>query len=262
LLKAWRVVRPGDVVVDFGAGTGHLGLLVAWACPEAFVICLERKQWTSDAAEKRIAESGLANCVALCGDIGDLEAYLRARGCGGFQVGLGLHTCGLLTDLVLECCEAHGASFLLCPCCYGQVVDGGSTVGGDGVPRARPRSAGVGAALSGEQMALLARGGDMTVRADDEGFPDTPRFKVARACMRVVDLDRLAWCREHRGAGVRLGMAALDPPACSPKNNVVIGVRPERRRRAGLSLGLGWGLGIGLGLGIITIAGIVRLRKR
>ena len=36
------VVRPGDVIVDFGSGGGHLGLAVAHALPECRVVLMDR----------------------------------------------------------------------------------------------------------------------------------------------------------------------------------------------------------------------------
>ena len=53
--------------------------------------------------------------------------------CGGFDIGVSLHACGLATDLVLAKClsapagpngpagPSGPASFVCCPCCYGAV---------------------------------------------------------------------------------------------------------------------------------------------
>jgi hypothetical protein len=37
-----------------------------------------------------------------------------------FDLGFCLHACGMLTDWVQEICVAARASYVLCPCCYGQ----------------------------------------------------------------------------------------------------------------------------------------------
>lgn len=44
LARAARLIAaPGDVIVEFGAGGGHLGLLLAFMMPECTVILLDRK---------------------------------------------------------------------------------------------------------------------------------------------------------------------------------------------------------------------------
>ena len=230
VLRDWHAIQEGDLVVDFGAGTGHLGILIAWLFPRCDVVCLERKAWTASVAEERAALGGLANCTVVCGGIDALEAYLSEGEGRSFNLGVGLHTCGLLTDVILECCVRHGAGFVLSPCCYGQIVEGGSTTGGDGQPRERPRSAAVGAcqALDRTALAIVAKGADMSVKADDERFCSTAKYRTAKQCMEIVDLDRILWFREQAAEGTaRLGMLTLSPPLCSPKNNVIVGVRPS-----------------------------------
>jgi hypothetical protein len=37
-------------------------------------------------------------------------------------MGVGLHFCGLLTDLAQRMCVERGAAYVFCPCCYGKVV--------------------------------------------------------------------------------------------------------------------------------------------
>lgn len=45
-------------VVEFGSGTGHIGLTLAALHPHCEVILAERKEWTSNIADERIAELG------------------------------------------------------------------------------------------------------------------------------------------------------------------------------------------------------------
>jgi len=40
---------------------------------------------------------------------------------GQFNIGTCLHACGVATDLVLQQCLDRGASFVVCPCCYGNI---------------------------------------------------------------------------------------------------------------------------------------------
>lgn len=40
---------------------------------------------------------------------------------GRFDIGVCLHACGVATDLVLQCCLDKNASFVICPCCYGNI---------------------------------------------------------------------------------------------------------------------------------------------
>ncbi len=68
------VARPGDRIVEFGAGSGHLGLLLAHLLPLCHVVLVERKAFRAGLAMRRIAQAGLPN-VELCA--ADAQQYAR-----------------------------------------------------------------------------------------------------------------------------------------------------------------------------------------
>lgn len=135
------IAEPGDRIVEIGAGTGHLGILLAYLLPECHVVLIEREAFRVGLAQKRLQQAGLHN-IELCA--ADAQQYGReaiaarygpvtepydndgnsllapshgpdergslpldsedehavARSVGKpFQIGIGLHTCGLLSDV-------------------------------------------------------------------------------------------------------------------------------------------------------------------
>ena len=113
---ALTTISPGDHIVEFGAGQGHLGLLLAHLRPDCSVTLVEIKAHACEGARARVATLSLLNCAVYEGSV---EAFaLREE---HFDCAVGLHLCGLLTDSVLELAMARRSSVCLVPCCYGQI---------------------------------------------------------------------------------------------------------------------------------------------
>ena len=134
---ATRLLRTGDHCVEFGAGSGHLGLVVAAARPDVHVTLVEIKDGACERARRRLAELDIRNCAVFCGSVDDFAATGALIDCV-----LGLHLCGLLTDSVLELAVARRAAVCVVPCCYGQIVGAiDHARGGSTAPCMHPRSA-------------------------------------------------------------------------------------------------------------------------
>ena len=217
---------PSPKFVEFGSGSGHLGLLIASLRPDSSVVLVEIKQISCESAAARIASAGLTNCSIFHGSVDDF-----ADSHSTFDVAIGLHLCGLLTDSVLELTTRRGALACIVPCCYGQLAGvENHDRGGGTAPRQWPRSTAYRAALGPEGMldfeAVVKSADAVAVGRGGAFDADSPGFAVARRCMACVDADRLLWAREERGYSGRL--AALAPLSCSPKNSVLL-LEPPRR---------------------------------
>ena len=185
-------------------GQGHLGLLLARLRPDCHVTLVECKSYSCDAARERIRQTELLNVCVFNGTVNDFVAAGTA-----FELAVGLHLCGLLTDSVLEVVATRGVAACIVPCCYGQIFgteDHGR--GGSTAPRKAPFSAAYRATL-GEALPLyseVAKGADHVVmRAGGSFDVASVGYATAQRCMRVVDSDRLLWFREQTtevGAGV------------------------------------------------------------
>jgi hypothetical protein len=117
-------------VVEFGAGSGHLGLLLAFLRPtKCHVTLLERKEYACQQATKRANDASLQNITIV-----NTSMHTFAEAEQQFHLGLSLHSCGVLTDAALALCLQHGAAFCLCPCCYGQTA---ANLPADYLPRSR-----------------------------------------------------------------------------------------------------------------------------
>jgi hypothetical protein len=101
--------------VDFCAGGGHLGLVLAALRPDITVVLLDLKQPALDGAERRAAAMSLSNVETFCGAVGD---WPRGR---PFDMALALHSCGGAADAVQAAAIAAGAAYVIAPCCYGFV---------------------------------------------------------------------------------------------------------------------------------------------
>ncbi|MPC24693.1 Glutathione S-transferase C-terminal domain-containing [Portunus trituberculatus] len=194
------LAKPGHTIVDFCAGAGHVGIPLAQCLPDCHILLVENKTPSLERARVRVQQLGLKNVSFIQSNLD----YFR----GSFDIGVSLHACGAATDLVLGKCVAKQAAFVVVPCCYGSIRPNHVV--------SYPRSLAFHALqLTPEQYLTLGHAADQTHGSDN------PKTAQGQRCMRVVDGDRLAEVRE---AGYKAALALMQPPTCSPKNHLLLGV--------------------------------------
>lgn len=194
-----ELARPGNTIVDFCSGTGHVGIVLAHTLPDCQVILIENKEESLLRAQNRSVELGLQN-------IGFIQANLDYF-TGPFDIGVGLHACGVATDMVMEHCIQARAAFVISPCCYGFIQNANKF--------SFPRSKGFQEVLTYKEHMILCRFADQTAVQ----LPPERRL-IGKQCMGLVDLDR-SWAAEAHGYSVRV--MTMEPESCSPKNNMLVG---------------------------------------
>ncbi|XP_033118014.1 glutathione S-transferase C-terminal domain-containing protein-like [Anneissia japonica] len=202
------IAEPGDKVVDFCSGGGHLGIVLASVLPECHIILVESKEVSLTKGLNRVKELGLKNATFY---LGNIDYYH-----GSFNIGVSLHACGVATDMVITRCVQTNASFASSPCCYGAVRDTHViTYPRSEKLRNRP--------ISYEDYRILAHAAEHT----SWDF-DSDRAKEAKLCMACIDSDRLFYTRQY---GYRVWMTTMQPFTCTPKNNLLIGVAESRQHK-------------------------------
>ncbi|XP_035393787.1 glutathione S-transferase C-terminal domain-containing protein [Cygnus atratus] len=195
-----KLAKPGDVIVDFCSGGGHVGIVLAYMLPSCQVVLIENKELSLIRAKDRSNELGLNN-------ISFIQANLDYFN-GTFNIGVALHACGVATDMVIEHCIKARAAFVISPCCYGFIQNT--------VKFKYPRSNQFKEILSYKEHMILCRFADQTAVQ----LPPERRL-IGKQCMGLVDLDR-AWAAE--GSHYSVQVISMEPESCSPKNNMFVGI--------------------------------------
>lgn len=192
--------KPGDKIVDFCSGGGHVGIVLAHILPSCQVILIENKELSLIRAKKRSDELGLSNIWFIQAN---MEYFT-----GVFNIGVALHACGVATDMVIEHCIKTRAFFVTCPCCYGFIQNTSKF--------SFPKSEQFKKTLSYKEHMILCRFADQTAVQ----LPPQRRL-IGKQCMCLVDLDRARAAEEH---GYSVQVISMEPASCSPKNNMIVGV--------------------------------------
>ena len=116
VVDAVRRARPLDPLrlVEFCGGSGYLALPLGCLFPELQVTLLDLKPQSVQRARRRLRLSGLRNVEVRQQDVHTFDEP--------FDVGVSLHACGALSDVVLRLCVERRAAFVICPCCIGKVL--------------------------------------------------------------------------------------------------------------------------------------------
>ncbi|KAL4229713.1 hypothetical protein ACF0H5_010101 [Mactra antiquata] len=192
------VSKSGDIIVDFCSGAGHLGIIIAHLLPDCQVYLIENKEESLVRAQERVKELQLNNVTCYQCNLDYFQ--------GPFNVGVCLHACGVATDLVLQQCLDKNASFVICPCCYGNIQNTHLI--------SYPRSINYrNSEFTDKDVIILGHAADQTeidIELHDQG----------RYCMNLVDTDRADLAREN---GYNVTLCSLKPLSCTPKNNLLVG---------------------------------------
>lgn len=194
---------PGNRIIDFCSGTGHLGILLALQLPDCIIILMENKAISLERAKQRATQLGLKNCRFYQCNIDYFE--------GHFDIGTSLHACGTATDIVLQQCRRSRAGFVCCPCCYGSLQP---------MPHiAYPLSEFFRETLTERDYLYIAHTAD---QAHELGTlncrPETTR--QGQLCMDIIDTDRKLQAEE---VGYDVILTRLKPEQCTPKNRLLVG---------------------------------------
>ncbi|XP_067992964.1 glutathione S-transferase C-terminal domain-containing protein [Melanerpes formicivorus] len=195
-----KLAKPGDVIVDFCSGGGHVGIVLAHMMPSCQVVLIENKELSLIHAKDRSDELGLNNIWFIQANMD----YFN----GTFNIGVALHACGVATDMVIEHCIKARAAFVISPCCYGFIQNT--------MKFKYPRSHQFKEILSYKEHMILCRFADQTAVQ----LPPERRL-IGKQCMGIVDLDR-AWAAEEHNYSVQV--VSMEPESCSPKNNMFVGI--------------------------------------
>jgi len=219
------IAKEGDVIVDFCAGGGHLGIVLAYRLPKCHVIMIDLKMESIKRARSRIHQLKLANTTIIQSNI----EYFH----GHFDIGTSLHSCGVATDLILDLCLKQSADFVLCPCCFGalhhisetkgQIEGANSSLNNThfSTQITYPRSQLFRKVLTDEDFFKMGRAAERT-----EWDFCSEKSIVAKRFMGLIDTDRLKYAEEK---GYSTCLTTLDPIECSPKNDLILGTCSPNR---------------------------------
>nr|XP_045613989.1 glutathione S-transferase C-terminal domain-containing protein homolog isoform X1 [Procambarus clarkii] len=194
------ITKKGDVIVDFCAGGGHVGIVAAYCLPECKVLLVENKEASLVRAKMRVEALELKNVEFIQCNLD----YFK----GHFNIGVSLHACGVATDLVMLKCLKQKAAFICSPCCYGAVQPNHILK----YPRSERFSR---LPLTLNEYLTLGHAADQT---HDESNPKTGQGQL---CMKLIDTDRLLLAQS---LGYNTKLVCMEPETCSPKNHLLIGV--------------------------------------
>lgn len=198
-----KLAKPGDTIVDFCSGSGHLGILVAYLLPQCFVILLDNKEESLSRAKSRVEKLNLTNVKLYQCNL----VYFK----GDFDIGMSLHACGVATDLVIERCIRKNAAFVSCPCCYGSLRDCHHLT--------YPRSETFKTRIEQSNYLILSHAADQT--HDEQNL----KTKQGCRCMAIIDTDRKLQAEQFN---YRVHLARFVPDTCTPKNHMLVGIPEER----------------------------------
>lgn len=194
-----EIAKPGDKIVDYCSGGGHVGIVIAYLLPDCKVYLIENKEESLTRAKARIDKLNLSNVTLFQCNMD----YFK----GKFDIGVCLHACGVATDMVLQQCLNHNAAFVICPCCYGGVQNTYLIT----YPRSNLFK---NAKITSKDYLTLGHAADQTefnIALEEQG----------KYCMNLVDTDRASQARER---GFTVTLCGLKPLICTPKNNLLIGI--------------------------------------
>lgn len=198
LLALIDELPAGAIVVDFGAGSGHLSLPLAYLHPDITVWLVDLNEYGLGLARKRAEQAGLANVRFFVGRVTEFEER--------FDVGFALHACGEASDEAQERCLASGATYIVCPCDLGKIQNARHPF---------PRSARFAELLSREDYNTLAAAADWT------NVEDVDRRSRGARAMAYVNLDRNLAAEQ---VGYDTLLLVGYPLESTPKNQIIYGV--------------------------------------
>jgi len=230
-------------VIEFCCGSGHVALPLAALYPSVQFVLLDNRPASIHQAEERAAAANLQNVMCQCEDLHDFSPSEV------FHLGIALHACGPLTDLVMDFCVQQRAAYVLCPCCIGKV---------QASPLEYPRSSRFRAIFPDRrQYESMASAADLSVRQffsrskvvetnkeiatgssngkseqeqeqeqeqQQEQEEQRQQHRRRRLCKSFVEMDRGSRAEE---AGYSTRLLLLTPRECTPKNDLLCGYPGE-----------------------------------
>lgn len=201
-------------IVDACSSSGHVAFAAAYLYPQHTFTLIDRNSTAIEFAQQRVQQSALHNIRAIQGDITDVTIK--------FDVIIGLHACGHLTD-VLQCqAVKQRAAYILCSCCVGKIQPYIRTAE-DSVGVQYPRSDAYRQTVSSAQYS------DMIVAADYSEHHHTDNASQHRLCKLRLEQDRNLYATQYQYI---TGLAAMMPLNCSAKHDIVVGYTQSTERRA------------------------------
>jgi len=189
-------IESKKVVVDFGSGSGNLCLALASVYPSTTFVFVDQNTTSLGILRQRALEGNLTNIVVKSFQFTNenLEEFIHiiSNDIGKIDLGIGLHSCGSFTDLVMEVCRLSKCDCLIVPCCNGKINPEQENY---------PRSKSLSSVITRSDYILLSRAAD-----------DLSNYEAK--C--VVELDRARWAEEVGAMSV--SYHKMTPPTATPKH--------------------------------------------
>ena len=216
-------------VIDFGSGSGNLCLVFAAIFPETKFVFCDMKEESLKILQNRADKAGLKNVVIFQHAFSPLNAVedtkLLKQQYPDFDLGIGLHSCGNFTDLIMDICLNCNADCVVCPCCNGKIArfiekgpglvektkENSAKFPADDIcdklSYKYPRSNVFQGKIDQEEYCIISKA------ADDE-------FNYLAKC--YIELDRGFWALEQ---GFEVTLLRMNPLISSPKHHIIYAKR-------------------------------------
>ena len=114
--------NPSRKILDVCGGRGDLSIMLAWMNPSWSITLVDRNQCALQQAQYRALNLGISNLKSHEIDLFSLSGNHEIMQ-SEYDLVLGLHACGSLTDMILEMFGPMTEKMLIATCCFGKMSE-------------------------------------------------------------------------------------------------------------------------------------------